>query len=92
MVIRYTSLYSEKVEAILNEAEVNDYIFTDNIDFIKYDKVSNKIRPQKNIGLIISLDEDKMARFETIFKKALFENEELKNKIKYFAMPIYKDG
>ncbi|HPG29616.1 MAG TPA: hypothetical protein PKY81_02095 [bacterium] len=92
LLMRYSSLYQETVEKFLDESNINDYIFTDNIDFVNFDVADNKLRPQKSIGLIITLDESELSGFEKLFDNLISKNAELKNKIRYFVSPVYKEG
>mgnify|MGYP001283985792 CR=1 FL=1 len=92
ILLRYNSLYSEVMDTFLSETKISDYIFTNNIDFVNYDEKINKIRPQKSIGLIITVNDNELIEFEKLFNELLSSNNDLKNKIKYFVSPVYKEG
>lgn len=92
MLLRYDSLYIEIVENLLSSSDVKDYIFTNKINMISAFSAKKYFHPQKGIGLIITLNKKQLVAFEKLFQNTIEENAELIGKIKYFIIPVYKEG
>jgi len=92
MLIRYDSLYIEIVENLLETSNVRDYIFTNKINMISAFSAKKYFHPQKGVGLIITLNKTQLTAFEKSFKNTIKQKSEIAGKIKYFIIPVYKEG
>jgi len=93
ILVRYNSIYSEIINQILKEVRIEDYIFTNKINIVHWEKEPHKrkISPQKSIGLIITTDNCSFKKFADLFEQRVAKEPKLSNKIKYFALPVSKE-
>ena len=95
IVMRYNSIYANFAEKLLDDSGMSDFIFNNTVSFISPTKKKNsatKLRPIKNIGLILTGDKLQLEKFENEFKLLMNKNPDLTDKIKYFITQIYKEA
>jgi hypothetical protein len=92
MLIRYFSAYSEIITSVLKNSDINDYIFTSHVSFIKKKSDNKNTWPQICIALIVTAPENNFFDFIKQMKKHYSKNPDLKKNIKFFVLPVYKEG